>query len=164
MKTEVLSASDPNALRYAADVLRYGGLVAFPTDTVYGVGALAFHQEAVPRLYTVKGRATEKAIAVLVGRASDLDAVAGDFSQARTAGRGKFWPGSLTLVVPKIPTLPEDISALPTVGVRMPDLDLARRAAAAGWPDGGDQRQPFGRAQRADRRTGRWSSSPAASS
>ena len=49
MKTELLSASDPNALRYAADVLRYNGLVAFPTDTVYGVGALAFRPEPVQR-------------------------------------------------------------------------------------------------------------------
>jgi L-threonylcarbamoyladenylate synthase len=127
MNTEVLSASNPNALRYAVDVLRYGGLVAFPTDTVYGVGALAFHREAVLRLYTVKGRPTDKAIAVLVGRPADLGAVAAEMSPTAKRLMARFWPGSLTLVVPKNPALPEQISALPTVGVRMPDHDLARR-------------------------------------
>ena len=109
------------------DVLRYGGLVAFPTDTVYGVGALAFHRDAVLRLYTVKGRPTDKAIAVLVGRPSDLSTVAAELNPAAQRLMAKFWPGSLTLVVPKNPALPEEISALPTVGVRMPDHDLARR-------------------------------------
>ena len=96
MKTEVLLASDPNALRYAVDVLRYGGLVAFPTDTVYGVGALAFHHEAVLRLYTVKGRSTDKAIAVLIGREADLADVATALTPAAEKLAKKFWPGSLT--------------------------------------------------------------------
>ena len=122
-----MPANDPNALRYAGDVLRYGGLVAFPTDTVYGVGALAFHPEAVLRLYTVKGRPTEKAIAVLIGREADLAQVAGELTPAARRLAEKFWPGSLTLVVPKHPRLPQAVSALPTVGVRMPDHDLARR-------------------------------------
>lgn len=127
MKTEVLLASDPNALRYAVDVLRYGGLVAFPTDTVYGVGALAFHHEAVLRLYTVKGRSTDKAIAVLIGREADLADVATALTPAAEKLAKKFWPGSLTLVVPKHPRLPAAVSSLPTVGVRMPDHALARR-------------------------------------
>jgi L-threonylcarbamoyladenylate synthase len=127
LKTEVMPANDPNALRYAGDVLRYGGLVAFPTDTVYGVGALAFHPEAILRLYTVKGRPTDKAIAVLIGREADLAQVAGELTPAARRLAEKFWPGSLTLVVPKHPRLPEAVSALPTVGVRMPDHELARR-------------------------------------
>ena len=126
MKTEVLSAADPNALRYAADVLRYNGLVAFPTDTVYGVGALAFRPEAVQRLYTVKGRSTDKAIAVLVGRESDLANVAAHLTPAARILARRFWPGSITLVVPRHPNLPEAVSALPTVGVRMPDHPIAR--------------------------------------
>ncbi len=127
MKTETLSTSDPNALRYAVDVLRYGGLVAFPTDTVYGVGALAFHREAVMRLYTVKGRSTDKAIAVLLGREADLAQVTSELTPAARRLAEKFWPGSITLVVPKNPKLPEAISSTPTVGVRMPDHDFARR-------------------------------------
>lgn len=127
MKTEILPTSDPNALRYAVDVLRYGGLVAFPTDTVYGVGALAFHREAVMRLYTVKGRSTDKAIAVLLGREADLAQVTSELTPAARRLAEKFWPGSITLVVPKNPKLPEAISSTPTVGVRMPDHDFARR-------------------------------------
>lgn len=127
MKTEILLTSDPNALRYAVDVLRYGGLVAFPTDTVYGVGALAFHREAVMRLYTVKGRSTDKAIAVLLGREADLAQVTSELTPAARRLAEKFWPGSITLVVPKNLTLPEAISSTPTVGVRMPDHDFARQ-------------------------------------
>jgi L-threonylcarbamoyladenylate synthase len=127
MKTEVLPAVDPNALRYAVDVLRYGGLVAFPTDTVYGVGALAFHHEAVLRLYTVKGRSTDQAIAVLIGREADLAQVASELTPGARRLAEKFWPGSITLVVPKNPRLPEAVSGLPTVGVRMPNHELARR-------------------------------------
>lgn len=127
MKTEVLPTSDPGALRHAVDVLRYDGLVAFPTDTVYGVGALAFHREAVMRLYTVKGRSTDKAIAVLVGREADLAQVASELTPAARRLVEKFWPGSLTLVVPKHARLPEAVSGLPTVGVRMPNHEFARR-------------------------------------
>jgi L-threonylcarbamoyladenylate synthase len=127
MKTEVLPTSDPNALRYAGDVLRYGGLVAFPTDTVYGVGALAYHREAVMRLYTVKGRSTDKAIAVLVGREADLAQVASELTPAARRLVEKFWPGSITLVVPKHPKLPEAVSNLATVGVRMPNHKFAWR-------------------------------------
>jgi len=126
MKTEVLSASDPNAMRHAADVLRHNGLVAFPTDTVYGVGALAFKAEAVQRLYVVKGRATDKAIAVLVARTADLPKVAQALTPSAQRLARDFWPGPLTLVVPKHPDLPAAVSALPTVGVRFPDHPVAR--------------------------------------
>jgi L-threonylcarbamoyladenylate synthase len=121
MQTEVLPASDANALRYASDVLRNNGLVAFPTDTVYGVGALAFRAEAVQRLYVIKGRSTEKAIAVLIASIADLPNVAGQLSPAAGKLAQRFWPGPLTLVVPKHPHLPEAVSALPTVGVRLPN-------------------------------------------
>ena len=126
MDTEVISASDPHVLRYAGDVLRYNGLVAFPTDTVYGVGALAFRSDVVQRLYTIKGRPTDRAIAVLVGRVADLSAVAQDLTPAARALAERFWPGSLTLVVAKHTDLPTAVSALPTVGVRLPDHPLAR--------------------------------------
>lgn len=127
MKTEVLSASDPSAIRYAADVLRHDGLVAFPTDTVYGVGALAFKAETVQRLYIVKGRSTNRAIAVLVGRNSDLLHVAKELTPCAQKLALKFWPGPLTLVVPKHPRLPAAVSALPTVGVRQPNHPVVRK-------------------------------------
>jgi L-threonylcarbamoyladenylate synthase len=126
LKTEVLPASDPHALRHAADVLRHNGLVAFPTDTVYGVGAMAFKAEAVQRLYIIKGRSTDKAIAVLVARNSDLLRVADELTPAAQKLALKYWPGPVTLVVPKAPSLPKAVSALPTVGVRLPDHPAAR--------------------------------------
>jgi L-threonylcarbamoyladenylate synthase len=127
VKTEILPASDLNAIRHAADVLRHNGLVAFPTDTVYGVGALVFRAEAVQRLYVVKGRPTDKAIAVLVAGNGDLPKVARALTPAAYALARKFWPGPLTLVVPKHPDLPREVSPLPTVGVRMPDHPVARK-------------------------------------
>jgi len=127
VKTEILPASDPNAIRHAADVLRHNGLVAFPTDTVYGVGALVFRAGAVQRLYVVKGRSTDKAIAVLVAGNGDLPKVAQGLKPAAQSLARKFWPGPLTLVVPKHPDLPVEVSPLPTVGVRMPDHPVARK-------------------------------------
>ena len=121
MKTEVISANDAHAVRYAADVLRHEGLVAFPTDTVYGVGAMVFRESAVQRLYSVKGRPTDKAISVLVARASDLPSIAAYLSPAAEKLAQLFWPGSLTMVLPKHPKLPQAVSSLATVGVRMPD-------------------------------------------
>jgi L-threonylcarbamoyladenylate synthase len=126
VNTEVISASDPHVLRYASDVLRYNGLVAFPTDTVYGVGALVFRSDVVQRLYTIKGRPTDRAIAVLVGRVTDLPSVAQDLTPGARALSQRFWPGSLTLIVSKHPDLPTAVSGLPTVGVRLPDHPLAR--------------------------------------
>jgi len=107
-------------------VLQGGGLVAFPTDTVYGVGASAFAAEAVQRLYEVKGRSAEKAIAVLVAREADLTQVAAALTPSARALALRFWPGPLTLVVPKHPALPEAVSAGPTVGVRQPDHPVAQ--------------------------------------
>ena len=89
-----------DGIRAAAELLGSGAIVAFPTDTVYGVGALVFRPEPVQRLYTVKGRSTDKAIAVLVGRDTDLANVAAHLTPAARILARKFWPGSITLVVP----------------------------------------------------------------
>src|SRR5512136_2226073 len=111
MQTTVLSAEAPEALRQAVAVLQRGGLVAFPTDTVYGVGALVFAGEAVQRLFEVKGRSAEKAIAVLVAQEADLARVAAALTPGARTLALRFWPGPLTLVVPKHPALPEAVSA-----------------------------------------------------
>jgi len=134
IETVVLSAEQQDAISQALDILGQGGLVAFPTDTVYGVGALAFDAAAVESIYTAKERPVEKAIAVLLGRPEDLGRVTGDIppSAARLAAR--FWPGPLTLVVPKHPDLPEVVSATATVGVRVPDHPVARALLRAAGP------------------------------
>lgn len=121
MKTKVLSASDPFALPHALDILKNGGLVAFPTDTVYGLGALAFDPASVDRLYVMKGRSHDKAIAILISHPDELSKVAGELKNYAQKLATAFWPGPLTLVVPRHPRVPDNISPLPTVGVRVPD-------------------------------------------
>jgi L-threonylcarbamoyladenylate synthase len=126
MNTGILSAQDPLALPYALKILQSGGLVAFPTDTVYGVGALAFDRAAVENIYAAKDRPAEKAIPVLIGDVDDLAKVTAAVPEIALKLAARFWPGPLTLVVPKHPDLPEAVSATPTVGVRIPDNPVAR--------------------------------------
>ncbi len=134
MHTSILRADSPEALQRALEVLRAGGLVAFPTDTVYGLGALAFDNEAVRSIYIAKDRPLEKAIPVLLGEAGDLGLVASPVPEMARRLAARFWPGPLTLVVPKKPTLPEAVSATQTVGVRMPDHPAARILLGAAGP------------------------------
>jgi L-threonylcarbamoyladenylate synthase len=134
MKTKVLLASSPDALPSALEVLNSGGLVAFPTDTVYGVGALAFDGAVVESIYVAKGRPGEKAIPVLIGDPDDLVKVAREVPETAARLAARFWPGPLTLVVPKHPDLPEAVSAAPTVGVRLPDHPVVRALLCAAGP------------------------------
>lgn len=126
MNTRILSADDPFVYKIALEILKSGGLVAFPTDTVYGVGALAFNSEAVKSIYTAKDRPIEKAIPVLVGEIMDTVKVTRDFPRTARILASRFWPGPLTCILPKKPTLPEAVSATSTVGVRIPDHAVAR--------------------------------------
>lgn len=126
MKTEVVSSTSLHAIRRALEILQSGGLVAFPTDTVYGVGALAFDQRAIESIYAAKDRPVEKAIPVLIGDKDDLAKVADDVPLVALRLIDRFWPGPLTVLVPKKATLPEAISATSTVGVRVPDHEVAR--------------------------------------
>lgn len=123
--TKILPADDPASLRQAVEILRRGDLVAFPTDTVYGVGALVDDAQAISRLYVVKGRGSEKAIPILLSDPAELDRVAIEVGQMARRLARRFWPGPITLVVPKLPSLPSELSAQPTVGVRMPDHPVA---------------------------------------
>jgi L-threonylcarbamoyladenylate synthase len=125
MKTLILPADDPQALTRAVEVLEYGGLVAFPTDTVYGLGALVHNPDSIAKLYAVKERDSTKAIPILVGSITDLDQVSPNINQTASRLAETFWPGPLTLVVPRHPALPEIISPYPTIGVRMPDHPTA---------------------------------------
>jgi L-threonylcarbamoyladenylate synthase len=138
VKTRLLHAGtdvpDPEALRQALEVLRAGGLVAFPTDTVYGLGALAFSAEAVVQLSAAKGRVQDKAIPVLLATLDDLAQVALKPSPSVRYLAARFWPGPLTLVVPRQPDLPDAVSATATVGVRIPDHPVALALLAAAGP------------------------------
>lgn len=124
-KTKIIPADDPAAIQLALDVLQDGGLVAFPTDTVYGVGALLGDAQAIAQLYAVKGRGGEKAIPVLLSDPAELEQIASEVSDMAYRLAFRFWPGPLTLVLPKQQGLPEELSTQPTIGVRMPDHPMA---------------------------------------
>lgn len=121
METSILSTHHPQALEIALETLAQGKPVAFPTDTVYGLGALVSDAQAIEQLFLVKGRDTAKAIAVLLGSTEALPQIASEMNPAAQRLAQRFWPGPLTLVVARRPGLPENLSPLPTVGVRMPD-------------------------------------------
>ena len=134
MQTRIMSADNKEWLPRALEILRNGGLVAFPTDTVYGLGALAFDGKAVESIYLAKDRPVEKAIPVLIWDASDLEKISADIPERTRALASRFWPGPLTVLVPKKPTLPESVSATATVAVRVPDHAVARELLRAAGP------------------------------
>jgi L-threonylcarbamoyladenylate synthase len=124
-------AIDPDGIVVGAETLRRGGIVAYPTDTLYGLAVDPKSDAALRRLFEAKGRHASTAIALI---ASDLE-------QARQAGRfgrpeeklaAAFWPGPLTIVVPIAPDMPRRLSGdRGTIGVRVPDHPVARALAAA---------------------------------
>ncbi|HEY3345925.1 MAG TPA: L-threonylcarbamoyladenylate synthase [Anaerolineaceae bacterium] len=132
MKTEIRPMHDPQAVTRALEMFLLGEIVAFPTDTVYGLGTAAFSAAGIERLFAAKGRDTNKAIAVLLGGVDQLEQVTVGLSENARRLAESFWPGALTLVVTRHPDLPEVISPLPTVGVRIPNhaalLAMLRRS------------------------------------
>ncbi|MEW6488377.1 MAG: L-threonylcarbamoyladenylate synthase [Thermodesulfobacteriota bacterium] len=131
----------------AAELLRRGGTVAFPTETVYGLGAHALDPAAVARVFEIKGRPRFDPLIVHLAGPEALGAVAAEVPPAARELARRFWPGPLTLVLPKRPEVPDlTTSGLPTVAVRVPDhplaLDLLSRA---GVPVAAPSANPFGR-------------------
>lgn len=131
MNTEIIPATE---ITRALEILANGGIVAFPTDTVYGLGALAFNNAAIESIYTAKDRPIEKAIPILIGDLSDLDKVGIDISHMALRFAARFWPGPLTCVVPKKPAMPPAVSATPTVAVRIPNHSDALALLRAAGP------------------------------
>ena len=134
METTILSTTNPQAIPFALQVLQNGGLVAFPTDTVYGLAADPFNPIAIERLYAAKERDMSKAIAVLVGTVEQLSQITPGLSTQAETLAARFWPGALTLVVSRRAELPAQLSALPTIGVRMPDHPFALNLLQASGP------------------------------
>jgi len=134
MQTQIIQATSPNAISKALEVLISGGLVAFPTDTVYGVGCLAFNVTAIESIYVAKDRPIEKAIPILIADMKDMEKVGVDIPQIAYSLASRFWPGPLTCIIPKQSTLPKAVSATSTVGVRVPDHEVARALLRAAGP------------------------------
>ena len=113
------------SIEKAADTLKNGGVVAFPTDTVYGIGVDPFQPEAIQKLYTIKGRPRDKPIPILVGSYQDVENVAQNLPKIFFQLIKQFWPGALTLIV-EAKGLPTQITAGgKTVGLRMPNHPIA---------------------------------------
>lgn len=125
MKTDLIRSDNPVALQHALDVLSNGGLIAFPTDTVYGLASLPSKTEYIERLYIAKGRESTRAIAILLSSADELENISNMPSDAALKLADKFWPGPITLIVPRHPDLPNILSPDQTIGVRVPDHDIA---------------------------------------
>jgi L-threonylcarbamoyladenylate synthase len=126
----------PEELARAAEMIRAGRLVAFPTETVYGLGANALDAEAVDRIFRAKGRPATSPLIVHVASMEMACTVAAEWTKTAATLTARFWPGPLTLVVPKTAAVPDRVTAgLPTVGVRMPRHPVALALLeAAGVP------------------------------
>lgn len=126
---------EPELIEQAASVLRRGGLVAFPTETVYGLGALALDESAVLGIYQAKGRHSDNPLIVHVTDTSALESVVREVSPVAQACVDHFWPGPLTLILPKQEHVPQVVTAgLDTVAVRSPMHPIARALIAAAGP------------------------------
>lgn len=134
MRTERIPTSQAEAIPRALAVLEAGGLVVMPTDTVYGVGCLAFNPQAVTRLYAVKRRPDDKPIPVLLGNPEQIQQVAIDVSPRMERLAKAYWPGPLTMILLRHPSLPAEIGPGTTVGVRVPAHDFAQRLLEAAGP------------------------------
>jgi len=110
----------------AAAVLRKGGLVAFPTETVYGLGAAARNPAAVRRIFAAKGRPADHPVIVHLPSAEDLPRWASEIPEAARALAARFWPGPLTIILPRAGDVPDEVTGgQPTVGLRVPDHPVA---------------------------------------
>lgn len=117
-----LAPDNPNNRSVASILLREGGVIAFPTDTVYGLGASAFNHAAVSMLFVIKNRSRDQGVPVLIASESQLQEVASDVPDAAYALAEQFWPGGLTLVVPRRAEVPALVAGYgDTIAVRLPD-------------------------------------------
>ncbi len=124
------------ALREAAEELKKGGLVVFPTETVYGLGANALDASAVAQIFKAKGRPQDNPLIVHIADLGQLSTVVSEVNEPARALMDAFWPGPLSIVLKKAQGIPAQVSAgLETVAVRMPANDIARGIIAlAGLP------------------------------
>lgn len=125
MKTQLIAAAHPDAIALACDVIRSGGLIAFPTDTLYGLGCDPHLPSALQKIYAAKGRSASKAIPVLISHPYQLAELVSELPQKTPRLMKHWWPGALTLVMPKNKELPPDLTPYPGLAVRMPDHPVA---------------------------------------
>jgi L-threonylcarbamoyladenylate synthase len=135
MKTKILKLNtedlQPGCLTQAADILRNGGLVAFPTETVYGLGANALDEMASIKIYEAKGRPSDNPLIVHISQVTDIEILAQEIPQKAYQLAEVFWPGPLTIILKKRDCVPNQTTGgLDTVGIRLPANQIARSLIA----------------------------------
>ncbi len=131
MNTQILSAQSPNVAEKAAEIIKNGGLVAIPTETVYGLGADGLNPDAVAKIFVAKGRPQDNPLILHITGAQDLDKLCHHIPESAYRLAEKFWPGPLTMVLPARDIIPKCTTAgLSTVAVRCPDNAITRQIIA----------------------------------
>ncbi|MBR1739575.1 MAG: threonylcarbamoyl-AMP synthase [Ruminococcus sp.] len=134
-KTRMLG-TDPASIKEAAELMRRGEVVGIPTETVYGLGANAYDEEAVKRIFAAKGRPADNPLIVHISRFEQISDIASEIPDLAKECAERFWPGPLTMIMPKSDRIPLTTSGgLDTVGIRMPSHKTAREIIdACGFP------------------------------
>jgi L-threonylcarbamoyladenylate synthase len=123
----------PEGIARAGEILKKGGLVAFPTETVYGLGANALDEEAAAKIYAAKGRPSDNPLIVHIAETEDLEKIVKRVPEKAWILAEKFWPGPLTMIFQKNDLVPYGTTGgLDTVAVRMPDHEIARALIKSG--------------------------------
>ena len=133
MNTELVQIVEENidakaleALKRAGDIIRSGGLVAFPTETVYGLGGDALNPESSRKIYAAKGRPSDNPLIVHVASMKDVEAIVEEVPEAAYKLAEAYWPGPLTMIMNKNSKVPhETTGGLDTVAIRMPNNEIA---------------------------------------
>ncbi|NFN87208.1 threonylcarbamoyl-AMP synthase [Clostridium sporogenes] len=140
METKVVRLDENNIDEYiiseAGNILRQGGLVVFPTETVYGLGANALDKNAVKKIFEAKGRPQDNPLIVHISKINDIDNLVEEISPIAKKIMDKFWPGPITIILKKKDIIPNETSAgLDSIGIRMPSNKIAMKIISmAGVP------------------------------
>ena len=132
-ENDSFTEEEEKQLKYAGEVIKQGGLVAFPTDTVYGLGGDALNPKSSEKIYAAKGRPSDNPLIVHISRLEDLRVVAKEVSKEAEKIAQAFWPGPLTMILPKADCVPfETTGGLNTVAVRFPSHPVAKKLITYG--------------------------------
>lgn len=132
-ESDPFSAEEEEAFRIAGEILKSGGLVAFPTETVYGLGGDGLNRESARKIYAAKGRPLDNPLIIHISRLGDIHLIVKAFPEAARKAAERFWPGPLTMILPKADRVPyETTGGLDTVAVRFPSHPAARKVIEYG--------------------------------
>ncbi len=133
---KINSNNDNDKISRAGEILKNGGVVGIPTETVYGLAANALDENAVAKIFTAKGRPSDNPLIVHIADFDDIYKLAKDVPKEAVLLANKFWPGPLTIILKSLDTVPKSVSAgLDTVAIRMPSHEVARQIIrSAGVP------------------------------